>query len=75
MKAHNATMQERAHWDTILGTYQNNLLNMPKKLKKDLREVHFSEYGDVCREVKSLCEKAAHAIQYHRYRLGDIART
>ena len=43
MKASNATMQDRAHWDTILGTYENTLLKMHEKLKRDLREAHYQE--------------------------------
>ena len=47
MKAHNSSVQERAYWDTILGTSENNLRRMLEKLNKELRQAHYSCSGDV----------------------------
>jgi hypothetical protein len=75
MKAQNATMQDRARWDTILGTYENALLKMHEKLKRDLKEAHYSGREEVCRKVKSSCEKTANQLHHYRHMLGAIART
>ena len=42
MKARNGTTQDLAYWDTILGTYETQLERMPEKLKRELREAHYS---------------------------------
>ena len=75
MKARNATMQDRAHWDTILGTYENTLLKMHEKLKLDLREAHYSGREEVCRKVKVSCERTADLLHHYRHMLGAIPRT
>ena len=75
MKAQNATMQDRARWDTILGTYENALLKMHEKLKRDLKEAHYSGREEVCRKVKSSCEKTANLLHHYRHMLGAIPRT
>lgn len=74
MKARNATLQERAHWDTILGTYENTLLKMHEKLKQDLREAHYSGREEVSRKVKASCEKTADLLHHYRHMLGAIPR-
>ena len=74
MKAHNATMQDRAHWDTILGTYENTLLKLHEKLKRELREAHYSGREEVCRKVKASCESTAGILHHYRHMLGAIPR-
>ena len=75
MKARNATMQDRAYLDTILGTYENTLLKLHEKLKRDLREAHYSGRDEVCRKVKVSCEKTADLLHHYRHMLGAIPRT
>lgn len=75
MKAHNSSMQERAYWDSILGTYENNLRKLSEKLNKELRQAHYSAREELCRKVNAACEKPADIIHHHRHLLGDVARS
>lgn len=74
MKARNATMQDRAYWDTILGTYENTLLRMSEKLKLDLRAAHYSWREELCRKVGASCERTAEILHHYRHLLGAIPR-
>lgn len=75
MKSHNATIQDRATWDTILGTYENTLLNMHKKLKRELKSAHFSGRDEICRKVETSCERTAEILHHYRHMLGVIPRS
>lgn len=75
MKAHNSSVQERTHWDTILGTYENNLRRMSEKLNKELRQAHYSNREELCRKLHASCLKSAEIISHHRLSLGDVPRT
>ena len=74
MKARNATMQDRAYWDTILGTYENTLLRMSEKLNRDLRAAHYSGREELCRKVEASCERTAGILHHYRHLLGAIPR-
>ena len=74
MKAHNATMQDRAHWDNILGMYENTLLKMHEKLKRELKEAHYSGREELCSKLKASCEAAAGILHHYRHILGAISR-
>ncbi len=75
MKARNGTTQDLAYWDTILGTYENQLERMPEKLKRELREAHYSGREEICRQLKGTCMKAAEILHHYRHMLGVIRRT
>lgn len=75
MKAHNSSFQERAYWDTILGTYENNLRRLSEKLNKELRQAHYSNREELCRKLHASCEKSAEIISHHRLLLGAVPRT
>ena len=74
MKKHNATMQDRAHWDNILGMYENTFLKMHEKLKKELREAHYSDREELCNKIKISCESTAEILHHYRHMLGAIPR-
>ena len=75
MKRSNATVQDKAYWDTILGTYQNMLLKMHEKLNRELKKAHYSGRDELCRKVKASCEKTAELIHHHRHMLGEVPKT
>ena len=75
VKTRNASMQELAYWDTILGTYENTLLKLHEKLKRELREAHYSGRDELCRKVRISCEKTADLIHHYRHMLGTVQRT
>ena len=75
MKTQNATIQDRAHWDTILGTYENTLMKMPQKLKRELKTAHFSGREEICRKVETTCGRAAEILHHYRHLLGVIPRS
>ena len=74
MKARNATMQDRAHWDNILGMYENTLLKMHEKLKRELREAHYSGREELCSKIKASCEGTAEILHHYRHILGAVPR-
>ncbi|MBQ3447709.1 MAG: hypothetical protein IJG37_08715 [Synergistaceae bacterium] len=74
MKTRNATMQDRAYWDTILGTYENTLLRMSEKLKRDLRAAHYSGREELCRKLEASCCRSAEILHHYRHMLGAIPR-
>ena len=75
VKAKNATRQDLVYWDTILGTYENQLLKLHEKLKRDLREAHYSGRDELCRKVRTSCERSAEILHHYRHMLGVIQRT
>ena len=54
---------------------ENQLLKMHEKLKRDLRAAHYSGREEVCRKVKTSCDKTAEILHHYRHMLGTIART
>lgn len=74
MKARNATMQERAYWDNILGKYENLQRTFCKKLKQELREARYSGRDELCAKLEAACEKQAEILHSARHILGTIPR-
>ena len=74
MKTHNASLQERITWHNILGVYENQLRKFSEKLKKELRQAHYSGREEICKKLQAPCELAADIIQEHRLSLGNIPK-
>lgn len=70
MKVRNAAVQERAHWDNLLGQYENTLRKMSEKLKKELRDAHYSQREELCRLLETACKAPADIISRYRASLG-----
>ena len=75
MKSRNGTTQDKAHWDNILGQYENTVTKLPDRLKQELRQAHYGGDAEMYDKLKDLCLRVAEEIHHRRHMLGNVARS